>query len=121
MKILTDQDVYIKTIRFLRDAGFDVVTARELGLSTANDSDLLKKATDSGWIFLTRDRDFGSLVFVQGLGGGVIYLRLMPENRDAVHQELERVLKRYTEEELKKAFIVVEPGRHRFRNVPFPG
>ncbi len=31
------------------------------------------------------------------------------------HKELERVLKTYTENELMKAFVVVEPGRHRFR------
>ena len=34
------------------------------------------------------------------------------------HQELERVLKTYPEDELVKAFVVVEPGRHRFRKRP---
>jgi hypothetical protein len=34
-----------------------------------------------------------------------------------VHQELETVLNTYSEEELRKAFVVVEPGGHRFRRV----
>jgi len=35
----------------------------------------------------------------------------------AGHKELATVLQSYTEEELKKAFVVVEPGRHRFRKL----
>lgn len=66
---------------------------------------------------MTRDRDFGGLVFVQDLGAGVIYLRLLPSNQNMVHQELARVLNEHTEEELVHAFVVVEPGRHRFRRI----
>lgn len=41
MKFLLDQDVYALTERFLREQGYDVVTAAELGLSRSTDSDLL--------------------------------------------------------------------------------
>jgi predicted nuclease of predicted toxin-antitoxin system len=40
MKFLLDQDVYALTERFLRGLGYDVITASELGLSRATDSDL---------------------------------------------------------------------------------
>jgi hypothetical protein len=43
MKFLLDQDVYALTERFLREQGYDVVTAWELKLSRAHDSDLLAK------------------------------------------------------------------------------
>jgi predicted nuclease of predicted toxin-antitoxin system len=66
---------------------------------------------------VTRDRDFGSLVFLQGLGAGVIYLRMLPSTQHAVHKELQRVLETYTEADLQSAFVVVEPGRHRFRRI----
>ncbi|MFQ6057315.1 MAG: DUF5615 family PIN-like protein, partial [Anaerolineae bacterium] len=85
---------------------------------------LLRIAQEQGRIFVTRDRDFGRLVFVKDLGAGVIYLRILPSTQNAVHQELERVLKSYSEEELRRAFVVVEPGRHRFRKLepaPTPG
>jgi predicted nuclease of predicted toxin-antitoxin system len=66
---------------------------------------------------VTRDRDFGALVFVQGSGPGVIYLRILPSTQDAVHAEFERVLTLYSEVELQESFVVIEPGRHRIRKL----
>ena len=34
-----------------------------------------------------------------------------------LHEELAHVLESYTEEALRYAFVVVEPGRHRFRRL----
>ena len=48
----------------------------------------------------------------------VRYLRMLPSTRNTVHEELERMLKSYSEDELKKAFVIVEAGRHRFRRLP---
>ena len=43
-------------------------------------------------------------------------------DQDAVHAELERVLKLYDERQLQSSFVVIEPGRHRMRKVgPGPG
>lgn len=79
------------------------------------DAELLRLAHDQSRIFVTRDRDFGVLVFVQGRGPGVIYLRVIAATLRAVHDELARALSLYTEQELRAAFIVIEPGRHRIR------
>lgn len=119
MRFLTDQDVYAVTTQLLRRLGHDVVTAKELGLARANDLELLQTARAQERILVTRDRDFGYLVVVQGLGTGVIYLRMAPATVAAVHAELERVLDRYGENALLRTFVVVEPGRHRRR--PLPG
>src|SRR5208337_143433 len=48
-------------------------------------------------------------------GAGVIYLRILPSNQNAVHAELERILTLYDEQELQASFVVIEPGRHRIR------
>jgi predicted nuclease of predicted toxin-antitoxin system len=117
MKFLLDQDVYASTDHFLRELGHDVVSASEIGWSQAADSELLNIAQAQERILVTRDRDFGGLVFVKGLGSGVIYLRILPSTLYAGHKELETVLASYSENELKKAFVVVEPGRHRFRKL----
>ena len=117
MKFLTDQDVYATTVRFLTGLGHDVSTAAQLGLSQANDSELLQVAHSQDRILVTRDRDFGSLVFVQGGKAGVIYLRILPSTQNAVHCEMERALTLYSEQELQDSFVVVEPGRHRIRRV----
>lgn len=73
-----------------------------------------------GRIFVTRDRDFGGLVFVRQLPIGVVYLRMLPTTQIAVHAELERVLSLYSEQQLKSAFVVIEPARHRIRLQPRP-
>jgi predicted nuclease of predicted toxin-antitoxin system len=117
MKLLLDQDVYAITARYLRSLGHDVLTAADLESSRASDEALLSMAQERGRIFVTRDRDFGGLVFVRDLGAGVIYLRGEPSIMASVHEELDRVLRSYSEEDLQQAFVVVEPGRHRFRRL----
>lgn len=122
MKFLADPDVYAITIAFLSGLGHDVVRAAELGLAQAEDAELLRIAHEHGRIFVTRDRDFGALVFVQGSKPGVIYLRVLPSTQNAVHAELDRVLTLYSEQEMQASFVVVEPGRHRIRKLrPGPG
>ncbi len=103
MKFMADQDVYALTVRFLRELGHDVTTAAEAGMSRSPDTDLLRNAQDDGRVFVTRDRDFGGLVFVRGLGSGVLYLRALPSTLQAVHFELARILMLYDEEKLRRS------------------
>jgi predicted nuclease of predicted toxin-antitoxin system len=117
VKFLLDQDVYALTERFLRGLGYDVITAAESGLSRAADIDLLKIAGKEKRIFVTRDRDYGNLVFVHGEGSGVVYLRILPSTLDDVHVELKKVLETYSEVELAGSFVVVEKNRHRIRKM----
>jgi len=117
MRFLLDQDVYGTTARYLSELGHDVVTVSQIGYAQADDSDLLPLAQAQNRIFVSRDRDFGGLVFIKGLGAGVIYLRILLSTQNSVHEELKRVLETYPEDQLTKAFVVVEPGRHRFRKI----
>jgi predicted nuclease of predicted toxin-antitoxin system len=117
MKLFLDQDVYAITARYLNQLGYDVILAAQLGLSRAKDEEFLKEAEDQGRIFVTRDKDFGNLVFVKGTGSGVIYLRILPSTQEEVHKELAKVLKLYTEDELSKSFVVIEAKGHRIRRV----
>jgi predicted nuclease of predicted toxin-antitoxin system len=117
MRLLLDQDVYAVTTRFLVGIGHEIVPVAKIGLSQAYDETLLHTAKEQGRILVTRDRDFGSLVFVKSLGAGVIYLRILPSTQNAVHNELQRVLGSYFESELKKAFVVIELGGHRLRRL----
>ncbi len=64
MKFLADQDVYAITVEFLRSLGHEVQTASERRLSQAADAELLELARAEGRVMVTRDRDYGGLVFV---------------------------------------------------------
>lgn len=77
MRFLLDQDVYLVTAEFLIAAGHDVRLVAELGLSEAPDEEILRTAQDQNRILVTRDRDYGNLVFAKALGSGVIYLRIL--------------------------------------------
>ena len=82
MRFLLDQDVYAATARLLSDLGHDVVPVAQIGLSQADDEELLQVAQEQSRIFVTRDRDFGNLVFVKRLGAGVQYLRMLPSTQN---------------------------------------
>ena len=64
MKLLADHDVYAATIQILVGLGHDVVRAVDIGLASAPDEDLLAWASQNQRVLITRDRDFGNLVFV---------------------------------------------------------
>jgi len=115
VKLLLDQDIYQITAKFLLEQGHDVVLASELGLEEASDQKVLNVAQKEGRILVTRDRDYGNLVFVKGAGKGVIYLRILPKNLNLIHQELSRVLQIYSQKELVGAFVVIQASGHRFR------
>ena len=118
MRFLVDQDVYAITVNWLRESGHDVVTAKEINMERASDEDLLRKAKESSRLFLTRDKDFGTLVFLkEELSSGVILLRMTPKAVEAVHRVLNRLLSYHKEEELIYLFCVVEPNRYRIRHL----
>ncbi|WP_019505449.1 DUF5615 family PIN-like protein [Pleurocapsa sp. PCC 7319] len=119
MKFLFDQDVYAITAKFLISSGYDLIHVTEISLSQASDEEILKIAQEQNLIIITRDRDYGNLVFVRLMGAGVIYLRMLPNTLNEVHQELIRVLETYSEQDLSKAFVVVESNGHKFRKLSF--
>lgn len=120
MRFLIDQDVYGVTARFLESLGHDVVRVASIGLAKAADEELLNVAQQQGRILVTRDRDFGSLIFVRGLGAGVLYLRILPTTVQAVHAALQVVLTSHSEQELQASFVVIEPGSYRVRRLQTP-
>ena len=117
MRFLLDQDVYAATARYLTGLGHDVVRVSEINLSRATDEELLEVARVENRLLVTRDRDFGRIVFLDRQRGAVLYLRILPTTQSAVHAELAEVLRLYGEPELARAFVVVEPGGHRIRRL----
>ncbi len=119
MHFLADHDVYFITVQELRHAGHDVVTAKELQMQAADDSDLLAKSRALDRIFISRDKDFGTLVFLHAVTSpGVIFLRISPMEVLAVHRVLHQLLREQSEELLKRSYCVVASSRYRLRQLP---
>jgi len=58
----------------------------------------LRAAHEAQRLLVTRDRDFGRLVFVEEAYPGVVFLRMKPASVEWVHRELIEVLGRYEAE-----------------------
>lgn len=118
MRLLADQDVYRITIDRLQQWGHDVVTVKELGLQGSSDEDVLRMATIENRLLITRDKGFGTLIFLnKALSTGVIMVKISPVSMEEVHQEIYRLFEEHSEEELRSLFCVVEPHRHRIRRL----
>ena len=118
MKFLVDQDVYKMTIDKMNEWGYDIVTAGKLGMQRASDEELLDKAKEMKRIMITRDKDFGALLFLRRKKNeGVILLRGSVKKIDEIHGELKELLLKHTETELRSSFCVVEPNRYRIRRL----
>jgi predicted nuclease of predicted toxin-antitoxin system len=118
MQFLTDQDVYYSTVLKLRQWGHDVLTAHQIGMARASDQELLEKSVQTGRIFITRDKDFGALMFLyEKESNGVILLRMSPSDMDNVHAVLAKILQKYSFQDLKQFFCVVEADKYRIRKL----
>jgi len=118
MKFLSDQDVYQITVDRLKEWGHDVVTAKELSLNRATDEELLDVSKKINRILITRDKDFGALIFLKKKKSTcIILLRVTPKTVEKVHNKLKTLLLEQDEKELKHSFCVVERDRYRIRHL----
>lgn len=96
-----------------------MIRAQDVGLAGAKDSEILRYAANHSLILLTRDKDFGALVSQRRAWcKGVVFLRIHPHTRVAVHQQLLCVLHDFSEIELQQSFVVVEDNHYRTRSLP---
>ena len=116
MKVLVDACAGLRLAHALQEAGHDVAFAGD-GESPPDDAVILASAVKDARSIITRDKDFGALVFRdQYPHRGIIRLvRLSPS------QEVARcldVLRRHAQSLSQGAIITVEPGRVRVRTPP---
>ncbi len=117
MRLLADENVPLATIRRLRRAGHDVESVVDLG-GGESDMEVLRRATASERLLVTFDRDFGRLVFRQGLpaSAGVVLLGFQPRTPEETATILEPLLASEAER-FRGRFTVVERERIRQRDI----
>ena len=106
--------------RHLADAGNDVVHVSDIGLLSADDATILKRAGDDDRVVLSADADFGTLLASAGLSKpSFVLLRsadhLTPEAQaDLVLANLPTI----EDELLRGAIATFARGRLRVRSLP---
>jgi len=74
--LLADENIHPEVIAGLRARGKVISSVAAEGLVGQSDSQILRLAYSRGWVVVTHDRDFGSLVLQEGQPYvGIIYLR----------------------------------------------
>src|SRR5919112_6741278 len=99
MKFLFDQSADFRLIAHLRQLGHDVTAiSRDYPHSLA-DEEVLAIAWREQRILLVADRDFGELIFHQGLAHpGIIFFRLPGAPLQTKIEHLDAVLEKYADE-----------------------
>ena len=119
MTFLFDQSADFRLMAHLRALGHDVTAISRNYPHGLADEDVLAIARDEQRILIVADRDFGELIFQQGLAyAGVIFFRLPGASLPTKITELDRVLTEYAEALQAGAFVVVSPGRIRVAGRP---
>ena len=117
MNLLADESVDKLIVDELRQNGHSVLYIAELSPSI-DDETVLHQANQNRALLLTQDKDFGELVFRQGLVHiGVVLVRLAGLSPQTKATSVSTVLANH-EDELLGAFSVISPGRVRIRRSP---
>lgn len=116
MRLLVDEDSAAKTlVRLLHDAGHDVLTADEAGLTSMADAEVLSRAVDDGRVLLTRNcGDFLALsTRVHGHPGILAVYQDADCSRDMGYADIVRAIGNLERAgvSLDEAFIVLNAWR----------
>ena len=119
MRLLLDQDVPRRAAALLREAGVDAVHASELGLSSAEDRDIIAWCRAYGAVAVTLDADFHALIALSGeTTPSTVRIRIQGLKGPEVAGIISSGLETQGEALAAGALVTVEPGRLRVRPLP---
>lgn len=114
MRFLADENVDCAIVERLRQEGHAVTYVVEMATSP-QDNQLIRLANDDAALLLTADKDFGELVFRQGLMvHGVVLMRLSGLSPQKKAEVVATAVRDHASE-LPRSFAVISPGAVRLR------
>jgi predicted nuclease of predicted toxin-antitoxin system len=123
MKFLVDQNQSPLLADYLREAEHDAVHTAELGLSRADDTDLILLARNEGRIVISGDTDFGALLALANETTPSVILFRQRRGRTAAARAslLLSHLSDITPDLEAGSVIIFEDARIRIRKLPLLG
>jgi predicted nuclease of predicted toxin-antitoxin system len=122
MKLLIDMNLSPRWINVLVEAGFEAVHWTSLGDISAPDSEIMAYAKAGGYVVLTYDLDFGTILAVtQGEKPSVVQIRSDDVTPAAIGAQVKAALAQMTAELEAGALVKIDPKRTRLRVLPLRG
>jgi len=119
MKLLLDQGTPRSAAAILRGAGFDAVHTGEIGLAEAEDSEIIRRASEQNRVVVTLDADFhAQLALKQACEPSVIRIRVEGLRGESFSVLLENVLRQCADDLKAGALISVNEFQIRIRHLP---
>ena len=117
--LLLDQCVPRSTGKMLRDAGWNVVHAGEIGLSRASDIQIIQYALDTRRVIVTLDADFHALLAVQGMAWpSVVRIRIDGLNGSMLAALLQKIWPRIQTQIESGAMATITETAIRIKTLP---
>jgi predicted nuclease of predicted toxin-antitoxin system len=119
MRILIDMNLSPRWVDVLADAGIECIHWSSVGETTASDSFIMAFAKGAGYVVLTHDLDFGSiLAATHGDKPSVIQIRSGTLSTAAIGPFVVKTLIQMEGEIESGALLTIEPPRARIRLLP---
>jgi predicted nuclease of predicted toxin-antitoxin system len=119
MKFVFDQSADFRLIDHLRSLGHDVTAVSRNYPHSLADEDVLAIARQEQRVLVVADRDFGELIFHQGLAdAGVLFFRLPGATLQSKIEHLDQALREHADDLAAGEFVVVAPGNIRVAGRP---
>ena len=116
MKFLVDENVGVAVIKYLREQGFDVISASEL-FPSRDDVTIIKIAHKEELIIITNDKDFSYLIFkAQFPPPSIILFRFKEENPSEKINAIKEIIN-LPAEKIENHFIVASENKIRLRPI----
>jgi predicted nuclease of predicted toxin-antitoxin system len=119
MKLLLEQGLPLSAAALLRDVDIDAIHVGEIGMSEAEDADIIQRGRDEGRIVVTLDADFHALLALDvATTPSIIRIRIERLRAQALTDLLLTVIAECAEDLEQGSAITVEPSRIRIRRLP---
>lgn len=119
MKFIADMGISLKTVKWLRNQGYDVVHLSEQGLQRLPDEDIFKKALEESRVILTMDLDFSQiLATVKTSLPSVLIFRVSDERAENINKRLSELIEMCIAEIKEGAIISITDSKFRIRHLP---
>jgi predicted nuclease of predicted toxin-antitoxin system len=119
VRLLVDMNLSPRWVGVLNGAGIEAAHWSTLGAINAPDSDIMAHAAAHGYVVLTHDLDFGSiLAATHGEKPSVVQIRAADVSPDVIGKQVIAALKQMAAELEEGALLTIDPNRTRLRVLP---